>query len=494
MPTQHEPRTIPTVLVYERGLKTAEKLIIKSPLPLLCIGNRYLVDHQLEWLTDVGFRKVRLSLSDRPREVEEHVGNGNRWGLNLTTSNDPDFLSAEALLQKNVPSDWEAVFIVDGDSLIRFEVPELGEQSACFFSRDKQLPVMYLTREDFQTVIEQADVEDVAHFCEAALEILPQMERHDVFARFFRITEVEDFYQLHQTVDNIPGMFNFKGGAREEGVRLGRRTKVSAKATITGPALIGDGAFIQADAKIGPSAYIGDHAFIQEGAVIKNSVIAPGTYIGKNTFLENKYVCRNYLLDLKDHTSLLLEDPLIIADMGRPVEWGKGFSRGLAILLAWLSLPLVLVLLLVHRLTKGCWWKSEQILRNPVKMNLKGEYDYEWVGWHHFDFGWFPIDLLPSLWDVGSGNLHFVGNPPLRKEDLEALDEEWHEDLFRAKVGITGLVQQMGSEIVDRDTMLATCLYYNATRSQSGDFFMFMKALLPGRHRVRFLEKEKELI
>lgn len=489
MPLSQEPRNIPCVLVYERGLQTAEKLIIKAPLPLLCVGNRYLVDHQLEWLTDEGFKSVRLSLSDRPREVEKHVGSGGRWGMKLTVSSDPDFLSAADLLQKNVASDWESVLIVDGDSLIRFDVPELDGNSASFFARDKQIPVLYLTRKDFQAVIEQVDeVEDIAQFCEAAVKLLPDIKRHDLFARFFRITNVEDFHQLHQTVDLIPGMFHFKGGERKEGVRMGRRTKVSPRAQITGPALIGDGAFIQADAQLGPGAYIGDHAFIQMGAVIKNSVVAPGTYIGKNTYLENKYVCRNYLLDLVDQTSLLLDDPLIIADLERPVSWGRGFSRGLATLFAVLTLPLLILMLFLHRLLRGSWLISESILQNPVKMNLKGEYDYEWVVWQRFNFGWFPLDLLPSLWNISAGHLSFVGNPPLRKQDLDGLEPEWREDLFRARVGVTGLVQQMGAEAEDRDAMLATSLYYNATRSQWGDFRLFFNACMPGRHQQRFID------
>ncbi|CAM2064266.1 Sugar transferase [Sulfidibacter corallicola] len=491
MPLEITDRGVSSLLIHDRAERTAQSLTKMLPLPLLCVGNRYLVEHQLEWLSDSGFKSIRLSLGDRPRETEQLVGSGARWGTDVSVSLDPDFLDLPSLIRKNLAGMGDRILLVDGATVMRFDFPAEIDTSTAFFRKRedgqeaRQLPVILLTLEDLDRLLEKTEAAFMEDLCEAALAHLPHIERVTVEAFNQRISSVEDYKEMNRVLQEHPDYLQIKGAELHEGVRVGRRCHISSRAILEAPALVGDGAFIKGSAHIGPGAFIGDASFIESGAHIANSVVAPGTYIGENTSFEGKYVCRNFVLDLENKSSLIMDDPSILGDLTRPTPWGMGLERTLAILLAILMFVPILLLSVLHRLVRGSWTVTETILRHPVKQNLRGEYDFQWRRWHRFNFGLFALDVLPSLLDIARGHLGFVGNPPLRREDLEGLEEEWREDLLKGKVGCTGMVQQLGKENNGRDEILATAIFYNATRSFKEDLRLLFKALIPGAHRFR---------
>lgn len=490
MPLDLVDRGQPCLLIHDRAEKTAASLTKKLPLPLLCVGNRYLVEHQLEWLSDNGFKKILLSLGDRPRETEKLVGSGARWGTEVQVSLDPEFFDLESSMRKSLAGVDGGVLLVDGATFMRFDMPKTLDYSTAFFlpaedgsETGTQIPCLYLTPQGVDALLGQSEAAYFRDLCTDALEFIPDIERVTVNAFFQRIASTEDFLAMNTMIQTRPDLFQFKGAELEEGVRVGRRCHISPKATLTAPTLVGDGAFIKSGAEIGPGAFIGDQAYIEAGASIVNTVVAPGTYIGPNTSFENKYVCRTFVLDLQDKTSIVIDDPAILTDITKPTPWGLGAERVIAFFLAILAFFPTMVLALLHKIVRGSFLVREEILYHPVKQNLRGEYDFQWRSWRRFGFGFFLLDILPSLFDIANGHLAFVGNPPLRREDLKNLDEEWRDDLLAGKVGCTGLVQQLGREHLGRDETLATAIFYNATRNFKQDWSLFFKAWIPGKHR-----------
>ncbi len=488
MPLDIVDRGLTCLLIHDRAEKTAASLTKQLPLPLLCVGNRYLVEHQLEWLSDNGFKKIRLSLSDRPRETEKLVGSGARWGTEVQVSLDPEYLDLESSIRKTLTGVEGGVLLVGGAACMGFPIPEGLDYSTAFFVQNaagdnQQLPCLYLDPQGIDALLGQSEAVYFSDLCADALTFIPDIERVSVEAFFQQIASTEDYLAMNAMIQARPELFQFKGAELESGVRVGRRCHISPKADLKMPTLIGDGAFIKGGAEIGPGAFIGDQAFIEAGASVVNSVIAPGTYIGPNTHFENKYVCRTFVLDLHDKTSIVIDDPAILTDITKPTPWGLGAERVIAFLLAILALVPTLLLALVHKVLRGSFLVREEILHHPVKQNLRGEYDFQWRSWRRFGFGFFLLDILPSLFDIANGHLAFVGNPPLRRGDLQNLDEDWRDDLLAGKVGCTGLVQQLGSEHLGRDETLATAIFYNATRDFKQDCRLFFKAWIPGKHR-----------
>lgn len=484
MPLEVVDREVLCLLMYVAGTE-ASKLTGKMPLPLLCIGNRFLFEHQLEWLSDEGFKDIRLSLADRPREVEAVVGAGARWGVQVSYATDPEGAELGARLKKHLGQVRGGMLLVDGNALLRFPFSERLTDSTAFESASGPLPVLFMRHDDWRRLLHHRCPSSMTGLCRLARELMPRLPTVRVAAFYQPISDIASFREINRAIQDRGEGFQFKGFERTPDVRVGRMTHISSGAAMRGPCLIGDGVLIRSGAVVGPGAFIGDRSLIESGAHIEDSVVAPGTYIGRNTSFEGQYVCRDYVLDLERETAIHVDDPLILGDLTRPLAWGRGLARLTAWLLLIVCLPLTLALLPIHRLLRGEWLVSQWMLVQPVRTNLRGELDYQWRRWHRFDFGWFALDLLPCLWAIVRGELAFVGNPPLGREAVAAIEEVWEEELLRGKVGITGPVQQLDPKISTADDIFATSIYYNATRTLKEDALLFLNALVPGMHRFK---------
>jgi NDP-sugar pyrophosphorylase family protein len=72
-------------VILAGGLATRMRPLTDSvPKALLPAAGRPFIDHQLEWLAQVGVTKVVLSVGYRAEMLCEHVGDGSRWGLALS--------------------------------------------------------------------------------------------------------------------------------------------------------------------------------------------------------------------------------------------------------------------------------------------------------------------------------------------------------------------------------------------------------------------------
>lgn len=72
-------------VILAGGLATRMRPLTDTiPKALLPAAGRPFIDHQLEWLAQVGVTKVVLSVGYRGEMLCEYVGDGSRWGLALT--------------------------------------------------------------------------------------------------------------------------------------------------------------------------------------------------------------------------------------------------------------------------------------------------------------------------------------------------------------------------------------------------------------------------
>jgi N-acetyl-alpha-D-muramate 1-phosphate uridylyltransferase len=72
-------------VILAGGLATRMRPLTDAlPKALLLAAGRPFIDHQLEWLAQVGVNKVLLSVGYRGEMLRDHVGDGSRWGLAVT--------------------------------------------------------------------------------------------------------------------------------------------------------------------------------------------------------------------------------------------------------------------------------------------------------------------------------------------------------------------------------------------------------------------------
>lgn len=484
MPVEISDRGLSTLVLYHRLEGDLSLLTRKEPVPMLCVANRTLVEHQLSWLSDMGFRKVGLSFNDRSKEVERLVNNGERWGVQVQHLMDPPNLSLQERLRKHDTQENEGLLIVEGNAAITCDLPRVLDDTTVFQAKTGLLPILFACAKDLRHIIAECEAQTVAELCAWVADTL-KPNKISVNAFYHPLKDLPEFLHMNQEMLGHPEVINFHGLAIQDGVRHARRSQISPKAEFKAPVLIGEDVDIKREAEIGPNVLLGDRCFIDRGAHLANSVIGPDTYVGRNTSFVNKYVSRNYVVDMENKTAIFVDDPLILGDLTRTNNAVDFIERSLALLALVLLLPLLLLLLPLHRILHGQWMISERILKQPVKRNLKSGYDYTYTTWQRFNFGLFCLDMIPSLGNIVSGKIRFVGNPPLVEDDLEGLEPMWRGDQLRGKAGLTGMVQQLDWESTSPEEVFATTIYYNATRSTKGDCLLFFKALVPGVHRYK---------
>jgi len=422
-----------------------------------------------------------LSLVDRARQTERSVGNGIRWGTRVRYEVEAATTTPQERIRKMAVRAERGALLVDGSALCRFEVPQNLEGSTQFVTEEGfPLPVLFLSGAEMVTLAAQGEGRNLAELLFWAANHL-SLAAVAVNAFCSRISNIFTFLDLNREILSRAELITFPSSLDEGEIHGGRRLRISESAVLRGPLLMGDEVYIRKDAEIGPNALIGDRSLIDEGARVANSVIGPDTYIGCNTSFEYQYVSGDYCVDLNNQAAIYIDDPVIIADLTKGAEW-HFLSRLVAGLLGMASLPLLLLLLPVHRLLRGRWMCVGKILKQPLQRNLKNEYELKWQKWHRFEFGLFLLDVIPSLWDICSGRLSFVGNPPLGEQELKQIDDSLG-DWLHGKAGCTGPAQQLDCESLSPTEVFEATVQYNATRSFAGDVRLFLRALIPGVHQ-----------
>jgi NDP-sugar pyrophosphorylase family protein len=250
-----------TLLICPAHRPAVARLAESSPLILVPILGKCLVEYWLEHLVTQGTHDVRIIALDRTEQVRAQVGDGSRWGMRVevipeASENDPVEVRAHR----------------DGHSPARGTAP----------------------------------ADDVF-----LMDHLPGLPDFPLFESY------EGWYQALQawlphagTPDRI--------GRREikPGVSIGLQSRISSSAQLHGPCWIGDNVFVGPDAVIGPGAILEDRAFVESGAHITRSVVGPETFVGELTMIDQSIAAGHLLINWKTRSCLDVPDEFLLCSLG----------------------------------------------------------------------------------------------------------------------------------------------------------------------------------
>jgi len=123
------------VALLAGGLATRLRPVTQTiPKALVDVAGRPFIDHQLDLLKRNGIRRVVMCLGYRGEQVEEHLGDGFAWGMELRYSYDGDRLLGTGGAVKRAASLLGEVFwVMYGDSYMDIDYRAV---LADFLSRD----------------------------------------------------------------------------------------------------------------------------------------------------------------------------------------------------------------------------------------------------------------------------------------------------------------------------------------------------------------------
>lgn len=108
------------VAILAGGLATRLRPITeKIPKALIEVAGKPFIFHQLQYLRKEGIRKVVLCLGYLSEMIQEEVGDGSKFGLDITFSYDGDFLlGTGGSIKKALPLLDENFYVLYGDSFL----------------------------------------------------------------------------------------------------------------------------------------------------------------------------------------------------------------------------------------------------------------------------------------------------------------------------------------------------------------------------------------
>jgi MurNAc alpha-1-phosphate uridylyltransferase len=130
--------TLP-VAILAGGLATRLRPITETmPKALVEVAGRPFIDHQLRLLLAQGYTRVVLCVGYRGEMIEQHVGDGSRFGMRIThVADGPALLGTGGALRRALPQLGAAFFILYGDSYLTCDFPAVERAF-----RSAQLPAL----------------------------------------------------------------------------------------------------------------------------------------------------------------------------------------------------------------------------------------------------------------------------------------------------------------------------------------------------------------
>lgn len=428
----------------------------RYPVPLLPLIDRPFLQHVVEYLVAQGITRFDFVLSHLPEKIEHFLGDGTRWGIQLTYHLARDPLRPYRLLKalKYDDADGGPLLLAHADRLPPLSLKELrGEPGLT-------TPLLFTWRNADALGTDTMQWTGWALIEPRHLATLrATADEKDLYDHLQTLTPTAREVGLPLSVETIRSILmanhavldkEFDGllvGGREiePGIWLSRNVILHPTARIQPPVYIAE------DCQIGPGTVLGPHAVVGKGSIldghstVTNTIIFPGSYVGEGLELADVLVDKNRLLNAELGGAMLVED-FILGSLAspRPVDWlMRQAGRLLALSVLLLATPVLIVMTLARALRGQPVMTGRTVVRLPAASLAANEWETYTLSRFQGEpppvagsFRDFWLRFLPGLWHVVRGELSYVGVPPRTPEEVKSLPRDWQSVYLRAKAGL----------------------------------------------------------
>ena len=118
------------ILAAGKGTRLAP-LTEHTPKPMLSLGGKPLIQWQVEALSQAGVSELVINLHHLGEQISTHLGDGGKFGLNITYSTEPELLETGGGIVNALPLLGEAPFwLLNGDIWTDFDFATLPTSPA----------------------------------------------------------------------------------------------------------------------------------------------------------------------------------------------------------------------------------------------------------------------------------------------------------------------------------------------------------------------------
>ncbi|MDP4598246.1 MAG: hypothetical protein NWS96_05335 [Pseudomonadales bacterium] len=306
--SQHLPGIRKAVLVEFEPPTALAPLLAKRAISLLPVAGRPLLQLWVEHLHDAGIEELLVISSRFPEQLRRFLRDGERWGFDkvdyLSTAGLENWQQVMTLTRGLDTSEYVFVML---NALPLAPLVEAGSGPCCWLGTDGVAGA------------------GMASGMAAASQL-----------HFAQINSISDFWRLNMDLLTA-----------QQPSKLMPNSHVSPDARLLAPVFVGARVVLDKGVTLQHAA-LSSNIDVGEDTVIRHSVVLSDSRIGAQLNLDGVVVDGNLVYAVASDTALYLDDPLLFAPMlAAPVNVGAG-QRLLAALLLLLTLPLHLVLRLIH--------------------------------------------------------------------------------------------------------------------------------------------------
>ncbi len=415
---------------------------------LLPIVNKPIVEHLIELLVRNGIRDVIIAVKQKPVETERYFGNGERWGAEITYLPAQECCSIGAYLKRISSNEAESLLCLSGNIVTNLDISGMiksHEDSSADMTISLQsktddsvsaLPDTAESINEFSPFIissealSQLSLNDKVFCLKQVLVALLKtdliVDTHSSIYDLKDIQSIEDYCESNKRILN--GEFKgiiIQGKQRQDGIWIGRHSRIHPNVKLETPVLIGDCCEIRKDVTVGKYTIIGSNVLVDRDASLEESIIMDNAYIGLHTEIKEAIVWMKYLLNRPRMVKTFVADDFIIGDMARRTmvpAAGNFINKIAASTIFVLFSPVVLLLYLYHLMSPSKeFFVSEERFRHSGIYDLDGNERLGSFNLYSFKCRNRIVKALPGMINIIKGDLKLVGKPSLNKGEIDLI-------------------------------------------------------------------------
>ncbi|MBN2860531.1 MAG: NDP-sugar synthase [Sphaerochaetaceae bacterium] len=433
--------------------------------PFLPVMGKPFIQHILEYVERLGLRQWEIYLSNSADEVENFIGDGERWGVSLSYHLLKKETGIGSRIRMDLKNSPQETFLFCNDEFLPLITKEQLLKEQCFSSKNgtdtrwKVTTLSSLEQENPSLEVDTLSVESAGAYLESVRRVISSKGK---------------------------GLIVY-GKEIREGIWAGPGTKIPDTSTLVAPVYLGSQVRIDSQSIIGPNVEIGSGCIIGSDSFISDSSILEGSYVGSGLDVKGCIVKQNKIYNTRIGAVYRATDEILVTS----VESSAGIqdivpvpfaSRVLACLFMVITLPVLALLALFTRVKyhrtvvlipqreMNISRLKTQVMTIFKKRSETGGNLWKHVLWH----------LIPQLYLVVTGKARFFGVPYKTVQEYERLSPEWQKLYLQSIPGLISESDIMYEQYPEDQLLFASEMYYHAMDSLSYNralFFRYLKRL-----------------
>ncbi len=329
-------------------------LTVYTPKPIVPVLNRPFLLYQIEILRKAGIKDITLSLNYQPDKIEQQLGDGTNYGVNLRYVTEPSPMGTGGAYKYAANEIRETTVVFNGDVLTDLDVFKVigfhqrKKAEATIVLTPVENPSAYglvETDEDnkVRRFLEKPNAEELADLTTnninagiyilepSVLDLIPEGENtsfeYNVFPElltrekeFFAYVMDKNYWRdIGTPTSYLQAHHDFLNGELKNfKTEKSAEADVATAATIDKRSILGEGCVVKPNAKI-INSVIGAGVHIEEKAVIENSVIWAHTRISTQAQIRGAIIGRSCHIG----RNAMVSDGVVLGDKTSLTDYTK---------------------------------------------------------------------------------------------------------------------------------------------------------------------------